>query len=95
MSAMGRSAGHLAFGIATSCHFPMMVIPEMFNKTEITLDKVVRLVMSSIIKRKIQNIHYGVAMVSEGIFHNLPKSELKKAKSLLPTIPMDIQNWGT
>jgi 6-phosphofructokinase 1 len=78
MSAMGRSAGHLAFGIATSCHFPMMVIPEMFNKTEITLDKVVKLVISSIIKRKMQNINYGVAMVSEGIFHNLSKSEVDK-----------------
>jgi len=79
MSAMGRSAGHLAFGIATGCHFPMMVIPEMFNKTEITLDKVVRLVISSIVKRKILNVHYGVAMISEGIFHNLSKSELDKA----------------
>jgi ATP-dependent phosphofructokinase / diphosphate-dependent phosphofructokinase len=78
MSAMGRSAGHLAFGIATSCHFPMMVIPEMFNRTEITLDKVVRLIISSIIKRKLQNINYGVAMVSEGIFHNLSKSEVDK-----------------
>jgi 6-phosphofructokinase 1 len=78
MSAMGRSAGHLAFGIATSCHFPMMVIPEMFHKTEITLDKVVRLVISSIIKRKIENINYGVAMISEGIFHNLSKAELDK-----------------
>ena len=78
MSAMGRSAGHLAFGIAASCHFPMMVIPEMFNKTEITLDKVVRLVISSIIKRQLKNIHYGVAMVSEGIFHNLKKAEIDK-----------------
>jgi len=78
MSAMGRSAGHLAFGIATSCHFPMMVIPEMFNKTEITLDKVVRLIISSILKRKILNVNYGVAMVSEGIFHNLSKEELDK-----------------
>jgi 6-phosphofructokinase 1 len=78
MSAMGRSAGHLAFGIATSCHFPMLIIPEMFENTNITLDKVVRLVISSIIKRKIENIHYGVAMVSEGVFHNLPKSELDK-----------------
>lgn len=78
MSVMGRSAGHLAFGIATSCHFPMMVIPEMFNKTGITLDKVVRLIVSSIIKRKILNINYGVAVVSEGIFHNMPKSELDK-----------------
>lgn len=78
LSVMGRSAGHLAFGIATSCHFPMMVIPEMFNKTGITLDKVVRLIISSIIKRKILNINYGVAIVSEGIFHNMPKSELDK-----------------
>ena len=78
MSAMGRSAGHLAFGIATSCHFPMMVIPEMFGKTNITLDKVVRLIISSIVKRKIENIQYGVAMISEGIFHIMPKSELDK-----------------
>lgn len=78
MSVMGRSAGHLAFGIATSCHFPMMVIPEMFDKTSLTLDKVVQLIISSIVKRKIQNINYGVAVVSEGIFHNMPKSELDK-----------------
>jgi len=78
MCAMGRSAGHLAFGIATSCHFPMMVIPEMFDKTNITLDKVVRLIISSIIKRKVENINYGVAMVSEGVFHSMPKSELDK-----------------
>jgi 6-phosphofructokinase 1 len=78
MSAMGRSAGHLAFGIATSCHFPMMVIPEMFGNANITLDKVVRLVISSIVKRKTENIQYGVAMISEGIFHIMPKSELNK-----------------
>ena len=76
MSTMGRSAGHLAFGIATSCHFPMMVIPEMFNKTNITFDKVVRLIISSMVKRKINNIHYGVALISEGVFHIMPKSEL-------------------
>lgn len=76
MSTMGRSAGHLAFGIATSCHFPMMVIPEMFDKTDITFDKVVRLIISSMIKRKIKNIHYGVALVSEGVFHIMPDSEL-------------------
>ena len=40
MSAMGRSAGHLAFGIGEACHYPMIVIPEMFNKTPITIDKI-------------------------------------------------------
>ena len=78
MSAMGRSAGHLAFGIATSCHFPMVIIPEMFGNTEITLSKVIRLIISSIIKRKLENIEYGVVMVSEGVFYNLKKSELDK-----------------
>ncbi|CAM3513357.1 6-phosphofructokinase [Zobellia roscoffensis] len=78
MSTMGRSAGHLAFGIATSCHFPMMVIPEMFNNTAITFDKVVRLIISSIVKRKIKNINYGVALVSEGVFHIMPDSELNQ-----------------
>ena len=78
MSTMGRSAGHLAFGIAASCHFPMMVIPEMFEKTNVTFDKVVRLIISSMLKRKIKNVNYGVAMISEGIFHNMPSSELDK-----------------
>ena len=78
MSAMGRSAGHLAFGIATSCHFPMMVIPEMFDKTDITFDKVISLIVSSIVKRKIENIDYGVVLVSEGVFHIMPNSELMK-----------------
>ncbi|MDY5824772.1 MAG: 6-phosphofructokinase, partial [Candidatus Coprenecus sp.] len=40
VSAMGRSAGHLALGIGASCHYPMIVIPEMFNKTEATVDKI-------------------------------------------------------
>ncbi|NOR86680.1 MAG: 6-phosphofructokinase, partial [Bacteroidales bacterium] len=69
VSAMGRSAGHLAFGIASACHFPMMIIPEMFNKTNITFEKIINLIISSIIKSKIENVDYGVAMVSEGVFH--------------------------
>ena len=76
MSTMGRSAGHLAFGIATSCHFPMVIIPEMFDNTNVTFDKIVRLIISSMVKRKMENIHYGVALVSEGVFHIMPNSEL-------------------
>ena len=76
---MGRSAGHLAFGIGSACHYPMIVIPEMFNKTEITVEKIVNLVVSSIIKRKIMGIDYGVAMISEGVFHALSDEEIKKS----------------
>ncbi|HIW19699.1 MAG TPA: 6-phosphofructokinase, partial [Candidatus Alistipes pullicola] len=79
VAAMGRSAGHLAFGIGTACHYPMIVIPEMFNKTEITVEKIVNLVVSSIIKRKIMGIDYGVAMISEGVFHSLSDEEIKKS----------------
>ena len=76
---MGRSAGHLAFGIGSAAHYPMIVIPEMFNKTEITLDKIVKLTVSSIVKRLILNINYGAAMVSEGVFNDLNEDELKKS----------------
>ena len=68
VSAMGRSAGHLAIGIGASCHYPMIVIPEMFNKTELTIDKIVRLAVSSIIKRKLMGISYGgIELMSTGV----------------------------
>jgi 6-phosphofructokinase 1 len=76
VSAMGREAGHLAFGIGAACHYPMIVIPEMFNKTKITLDKITRLIISSIVKRKILGIKYGVAIVSEGVFHFMSDEEI-------------------
>jgi 6-phosphofructokinase 1 len=77
--AMGRSAGHLAFGIGSAAHYPMIVIPEMFNKTTITIDKIVKLAVSSIIKREILGINYGAVMISEGVFHELSDDELKKS----------------
>ena len=76
VSAMGRSAGHLAFGIASACHFQMMIIPEMFNKTKITFDKIINMIISSIVKCKIQGIEYGVALVSEGVFHFMDEDEI-------------------
>lgn len=77
ISSMGRSAGHLAFEIGASCHFPIIIIPEMFNKVEITLDKIVKLIISSMIKRKINQVEHGVAIVSEGVFHILDQEEIK------------------
>lgn len=77
MSSMGRTAGHLAFGIGTACHFPMIIIPEMFNNSLPTVDKIIKLMVSTIVKRHIQGIHYGVIIISEGVFHILSESELK------------------
>jgi len=79
IAAMGRSAGHLAFGIGTAAHYPMIVIPEMFNKTEITIDKICKLVVSAIVKRKLMGVEYGAAMISEGVFHELSDDEIKNS----------------
>ena len=79
VAAMGRSAGHLAFGIASACHYPMIIIPEMFNKTKITIDKIISLIVSAIVKRKILGMDYGAAMVSEGVFHALDQEEILKS----------------
>ena len=79
LAAMGRSAGHLAFGIGSACHYPMIVIPEMFNRTTITVQKIVDLVVSAIIKRKIMGMDYGAAIISEGVFHELSDEEIRKS----------------
>jgi len=79
MSSMGRSAGHLAFEIGASCHFPIMIIPEMFNNTEITFDKITNLIISAMLKRKIDGIFHGVAMVSEGVFHFMDDYQIKNS----------------
>lgn len=76
VSAMGREAGHLAFGIGTACHYPMIIIPEIFNKTKITFDKITRLVISSMIKRRLLGINHGVAIISEGVFHFMSEKEI-------------------
>ncbi|MBU2927963.1 6-phosphofructokinase [Winogradskyella psychrotolerans] len=76
VSAMGRSAGHLAFGIASACHFQMMIIPEMFDKTNITFEKLINMIISSIVKCKIEGVDYGVALISEGVFHFMEEEEI-------------------
>jgi len=79
VSAMGREAGHLAFGIGAAIHFPMIVIPEMFNKTEVTFDRIINLIISAIIKRKILGVDYGAAIVSEGVFHFMNDTEIENS----------------
>lgn len=69
VAVMGREAGHLAFGIGSACHYPMIIMPEMFYNTSVTFEKITDLIVSSIIKRRILGINYGAAMVSEGVFH--------------------------
>ena len=79
LSAMGREAGHLAFGMTSACHCPMVIIPEMFNKTEVTLDAIINLMVSSIVKRKLLGVGYGVIIISEGVFHFMTDAEIEKS----------------
>lgn len=76
VSAMGREAGHLAFGIGAACHLPMIIIPEMFYNTKVTFDRITRLIISAMVKRRILGIKYGVAIVSEGVFHFMTDEEI-------------------
>lgn len=77
ISAMGREAGHLAFGIGAANHFPMIIIPEMFYNVEVTFDRIIKLVISAIVKRKIEGINYGVVIISEGVFHFMSDAEIE------------------
>ena len=70
ITAMGRTCGSLALGIGEASHSPMTIIPEMFNKTKMTLDKIIKLSVSAIIKRKILGVSYGTVVTAEGLFHD-------------------------
>ena len=76
LMSMGREAGHLAFEIGKGIHASMIIIPEMFHRTQITIDKVIRLIISSMVKRRILGQKPGVAVVSEGIFHFLRPEDI-------------------
>lgn len=76
---MGREAGHLAYEIGRGIQSAMIIIPEMFRHTEITLDKIVRLIVSAMVKRRILGQKSGVTVVSEGIFHFLKKEDMAAA----------------
>ena len=79
MSAMGREAGHLAFGIGEACHAAMIIVPEMFNKVPCTLDRITKLMVSTIVKRYVMGLDYGVIIVSEGVFHFISDEEIKNS----------------
>lgn len=76
LMSMGREAGHLAYEIGKGIQSAMIIIPEMFRGRIITLDKVIRLIVSAMIKRRILGQKSGVVVVSEGIFHFLQEEDM-------------------
>ena len=76
LMSMGREAGHLAFEIGKGIHASMIIMPEMFSKTQITVDKIIRLIISSMVKRRILGQKSGVVVVGEGVFHFLDQQDI-------------------
>ena len=76
---MGRKAGHLALGIGKAAGATVTVIPEEFDKPTIMLDDVCLVLEGSILKRRLTNQRYGVAIIAEGIAEKMDPGELEKA----------------
>jgi len=79
VTAMGREAGHLALEIGAASASSMIIVPEMFKKGKITAQKIARLAISSMLKRQLMDLPYGMLMISEGIFHFMENQELEAA----------------
>ena len=85
--AMGRSAGHLALGIAKSAGATLAVIGEEFPGDEpIPLSRLVDVLETSMLKRIAHGRPFGVAVLAEGIGLRLPQEELRKA---MPEVELD------
>lgn len=74
---MGRKAGHLALGIGKSSVATVTLIPEEWSGQEIRLQEVVDILAISILLRILEQKHYGVAILAEGILENLARPDLE------------------
>jgi len=74
--AMGRSAGHLAMGIAKAASATVAIIPEEFRGKPIRFNHLCDILETSIIKRKVMGRDYGVAVLAEGLCEHIPAEDL-------------------
>jgi 6-phosphofructokinase 1 len=77
VTAMGRSAGHLALGMAIGSGADLVVIPEEFPAGPIKLDAIATLVETAITKRRAAGNDWGLAVLAEGLLDRLDPAELK------------------
>ncbi|HVM45379.1 MAG TPA: 6-phosphofructokinase [Candidatus Thermoplasmatota archaeon] len=76
VTAMGRSAGHLALGISVGSGAQLCVIPEEFPQGRIKLDAIADLVEASIVKRKADGHDWGLVVLAEGLMDRLDPQDL-------------------
>ena len=77
VTAMGRSAGHLALGVGLSGGAHLTVIPEEFpDGKPIRLSQVTDLLSAAVWKRLAQGDDFGVAVFAEGLLDRIPTEDL-------------------
>lgn len=69
--AMGRTAGHLALGMGKSAGAIITIIPEEFEEDKIRLQRVVDMLVGSMVKRYLTGRNYGVAVIAEGVIEKI------------------------
>jgi len=76
---MGRTAGHLALGIAKAAAATLVVIPEEFRGRPVSIDEVCDIVIGSILKRRADGDDYGVVLLAEGLIEAMGEKGLVNA----------------
>ena len=74
--AMGRSAGHLALGIAKAAGATVAVIGEEFPPGEVRLSHVADILETSLLKRIAHGRPFGVAIIAEGLSLRFSQEDL-------------------
>ncbi len=77
VSAMGRSAGHLALSMCVGSGSDLVTIPEEFPAGAIRLDAVADRVEAAIVKRRAEGQDWGLVVLAEGLLDRLDPAELK------------------
>ena len=73
---MGRKAGHLALGIGKAAGATLTVIPEEFEERPVRLQRVLDLVIGTMIKRLSEGRSDGVFVLAEGLIEILDPRDL-------------------
>ncbi|HWR38775.1 MAG TPA: diphosphate--fructose-6-phosphate 1-phosphotransferase [Patescibacteria group bacterium] len=77
ITAMGRTAGHLALGMGKSAGATIIVIPEEFSTPTIRLRHLVDILCGAIIKRLAAGRGHGVAVIAEGLIEKIDKVDFE------------------
>ena len=75
---MGRTAGHLALGMARAADASLAIIPEEFETKKTTIDQLCDILEGSILKEASRGIDWGLAVLAEGVIELLDPADLDK-----------------